>query len=195
LPGGVFSSAGAGVKTNLVFFTKDKPTERIWYYDLSGVKVGKKTPLTLAHFDEFSKLLPKRADSPSSWTVDHTARVEKAREDARPHREKAAELDAQAKDLVNKVRDKKRANNGNGRKPDPELDALEEKLKAVERQSREATAKADDIEAAAYDLTAVNPNRKSEEDTRTPAELLDFIAAKGQEADAALARLRSLISP
>lgn len=183
------------MKTNLVFFTKDKPTERIWYYDLSGVKVGKKTPLTLAHFDEFSKLLPKRADSPSSWTVDHTARVEKAREDARPHREKAAELDAQAKDLVNKVRDKKRANNGNGRKPDPELDALEEKLKAVERQSREATAKADDIEAAAYDLTAVNPNRKSEEDTRTPAELLDFIAAKGQEADAALARLRSLISP
>ena len=50
LPGGVFSAAGAGVKTNLVFFTKGKRTERIWYYDLSRVKVGKKTPLTLAHF-------------------------------------------------------------------------------------------------------------------------------------------------
>jgi len=50
LPGGVFSTAGAGVKTNLLFFTKGRKTERIWYYDLSGVKVGKKTPLTLAHF-------------------------------------------------------------------------------------------------------------------------------------------------
>jgi type I restriction enzyme M protein len=50
LPGGVFSTAGAGVKTNLMFFTKGKKTERIWYYDLSHVKMGKKTPLTLAHF-------------------------------------------------------------------------------------------------------------------------------------------------
>ena len=43
LPAGVFSSAGAGVKTNLLFFTKGGPTERVWYYDLSDVKVGKKT--------------------------------------------------------------------------------------------------------------------------------------------------------
>jgi type I restriction enzyme M protein len=50
LPGGVFSTAGAGVKTNLLFFTKGKKTERTWYYDLSWVKVGKKTPLSLAHF-------------------------------------------------------------------------------------------------------------------------------------------------
>lgn len=50
LPGGVFSTAGAGVKTNLLFFTKGQKTEHIWYYDLSHVKVGKKTPLTLAHF-------------------------------------------------------------------------------------------------------------------------------------------------
>ena len=48
LPGGVFTSAGAGVKTNLVFFIKGEPTEKIWYYDLSDVKVGKKTPITLA---------------------------------------------------------------------------------------------------------------------------------------------------
>jgi type I restriction enzyme M protein len=46
----VFSTAGAGVKTNLLFFTKGRRTERIWYYDLSHVKVGKKTPDGLAHF-------------------------------------------------------------------------------------------------------------------------------------------------
>jgi type I restriction enzyme M protein len=194
LPGGVFTSAGAGVKTNLVFFTKGNATEKIWYYDLSDLKIGKKTPVTLAHFDDFFKHLPKRADTPASWTVDHVARVEKAREEARPYREKAADLDAQAKELQGKVRDKRRAANGSGRKPNPELEALETQLKAIERESREATGKANDIEAAAYDLKAVNPNRKSEEDTRTPAELLDFIAAKGKEADEALGKLRALIS-
>jgi len=60
---------GAGVKTNLLFFTKGSPTERIWYYDLSDVKVGKKTPLTLDKFEEFLRLLPARSDSPRSWTV------------------------------------------------------------------------------------------------------------------------------
>ncbi len=69
LPPGVFTSAGAGVKTNIVFFTKGKSTEKIWYYDLSGIKVAKKKPLTLAQFEEFFRLLPKRADSERSWTV------------------------------------------------------------------------------------------------------------------------------
>jgi type I restriction enzyme M protein len=69
LPAGAFVNAGAGVKTNLLFFTKGGPTERIWYYDLSGAKVGKKTPLTLAHFEEFFRLLPERGDSGQSWSV------------------------------------------------------------------------------------------------------------------------------
>ena len=62
-------NAGAGVKTNLLFFTKGEPTERIWYYDLSDIKVGKKSPLTLDKFEEFFRLLPVRADSEHSWTV------------------------------------------------------------------------------------------------------------------------------
>lgn len=69
LPPGAFINAGAGVKTNLLFFTRGTPTESVWYYDLSDVKVGKKTPLTLAHFDGFFRLLPARADSERSWTV------------------------------------------------------------------------------------------------------------------------------
>ena len=69
LPGGVFTAAGAGVKTNLLFFTKGRRTERIWYYDLSDVKVGKKTPFTLDKFADFFRLLPERAESARSWTV------------------------------------------------------------------------------------------------------------------------------
>jgi len=120
LPGGVFTAAGAGVKTNLLFFTKGKPTEKIWYYDLSDIKVGKKTPFTIDKFEEFFKLLADRADSDRSWTVT--------------------------------------------------------------RQ---------EIEAKNYDLKAVNPNAKSEEDTRTPEELLDFIEEKGKEVAEAVKTLRS----
>ena len=50
LPGGVFSGAGAAVKTNLLFFTKGTKTSKIWYYDLTHLKIGKKSPMTLAHF-------------------------------------------------------------------------------------------------------------------------------------------------
>jgi type I restriction enzyme M protein len=75
LPGGVFSTAGAGVKTNLLFFTKGKKTERTWYYDLSYVKVGKKTPLTLAHFgfDSNGGVLPDSmlpANLTADWNAD-----------------------------------------------------------------------------------------------------------------------------
>jgi type I restriction enzyme M protein len=69
LPPGVFSSAGAGVKTNLLFFTKGGPTERTWYFDLSDVKVTTKQPLTVDRFDELFALVASRADSPRSWTV------------------------------------------------------------------------------------------------------------------------------
>lgn len=188
LPGGVFSSAGAGVKTNLVFFNRGRQTERIWYYDLSAVKVGKKTPLTLAHFEAFFKLLPKRADSPDSWTVDFAAKLQQALEAARPHREKATDLSAQAKAMEDDWREKRKAK----KTSEAKLAALEEQWKAVEREARESLAKAEGIEDAVYDLKAVNPNRVSDEDTRTPTQLLDFIAEKGREADAALARLRGV---
>ena len=120
LPGGVFTAAGAGVKTNLFFFTKGKPTEKIWYYDLSDIKVGKKTPFMAARFEEFFKLLPTRADSDKSWTI---------------------------------------------------------------------TRK--EIEAKNFDLKAVNPNTKSDEDTRTPDELLEVIAFKAKEVSELVAFLRT----
>jgi type I restriction enzyme M protein len=75
-----------------------------------------------------------------------------------------------------------------------ELEALDLNWKAVLKSARESLAKGKDIENAVYDLKAVNPYRKVVTDTRTPAELLDFIEQKGREADAALARLRGLVS-
>ncbi|MFN3467394.1 MAG: class I SAM-dependent DNA methyltransferase, partial [Candidatus Brocadiales bacterium] len=69
LPPKVFLNAGAASKTNLLFFIKGKPTKEIWYYDLSHLNITKKQPLTVAHFEEFFRLLPERATSASSWRV------------------------------------------------------------------------------------------------------------------------------
>ena len=129
---GVFTSAGAGVKTNLMFFTKGQPTEKIWYYELypppwrdrrtgqmrPGTRFTIKYPITRAHFDDFFELLPRRADSPHSWTVSRA-----------------------------------------------------------------------EIAARNYDLKALNPNRREQGDTRTPAELLAAIGERSQDLQAALAEL------
>ncbi|WP_083786850.1 N-6 DNA methylase [Gloeothece verrucosa] len=34
LPAGTFKAARGAVKANILFFSKGKPTEKIWYYDL-----------------------------------------------------------------------------------------------------------------------------------------------------------------
>ena len=121
LPAGAFVNAGAGVKTNLLFFTRGGPTEKIWYYDLSDVKVGKKSPLNLERFDDFFRLLPERGESERSWTMTRG-----------------------------------------------------------------------EVDAKNYDLKAVNPNAKVEQDTRTPDEILDLIEQKQKEIAEAIGKLRAI---
>lgn len=69
LPEGVFANAGTTLKTNLLFFTKGKPTEKIWYYDLSDLKVSKKNLLSLEDFEDFFKRLPTQSIGSHSWTI------------------------------------------------------------------------------------------------------------------------------
>lgn len=190
LPGGVFTSAGAGVKTNLMFFTKGEQTESIWYFDLSDIKVGKKTPLTKTHFDELFQLLPTRADSERSWTVPFAEKLQQALEEARPFREIASQRFTEAKALEDSLKEKRKAKTTT---PEP-LAAFEEQWRRVLREARENESKAQTIEDAVYDLKAVNPNKADDRDQRTPSQLLEVIEEKGNDADAALTRLRSLIA-
>lgn len=69
LPPGVFTCAGAGVKTNLLFFERKGRTERIWYYDLSDLKIGKKNPLTLARMEGLLEAVKSLAETERSWFV------------------------------------------------------------------------------------------------------------------------------
>lgn len=77
LPQGVFVNAGAGVKTNLLFFTKGRQTERVWYYDMTLTddfkprKVNKGNPLTFHDFADFFERLALDPDDPkriSEWS-------------------------------------------------------------------------------------------------------------------------------
>ena len=226
LPGGVFSTAGAGVKTNLLFFTKGRKTEKIWYYDLSSVKVGKKTPLTLAHFgfaadgsvlaeaglpaslvaewqeDEanagnpfpsYASLLPKRGtpqgESRYSWTVDFAARRARAREEMQPLLEEAAGIKAEVVDLKEQLRRLKKE------KADKEaLSALIEQIREKEMAARELQTRAANIDAAVFDLKAVNPNSVTRVDERTPQEIIGSIEQQGRIVSAALARLATLLA-
>lgn len=190
LPAGVFTAAGAGVKTNLLFFTKGQPTRKIWYYDLTDIKVRKKTPLTLKHFEDFMRLLPQRADSELSWTVDLDERKRIAAEEARPLKEQSTTKSQQAAKWSEKLKDLKKA------KPRDEaaIDEAEAKVEQLTRESRDLASNAKEIEDAVYDLKAVNPHKKPVVDTRTPEELMEIIEAKGREVAEALAALRNINS-
>jgi len=58
LPRGTFTPYTPGTKTYAIFFTKGKPTKRVWLYDgranIPGI-TKKDRPLTAAHFAEFEK--------------------------------------------------------------------------------------------------------------------------------------------
>ena len=190
LPGGVFSSAGAGVKTDLLFFRKGRATEKIWYYDLSGVKVGKTTPMTHEHFDGFFEALPERKETERSWSIDIKARKAEARakyeplrEDAEKKRRESAHLKAERKAVRRTVDSSS-----------PKLQAIDTKIESLERESRELLTKAQAIEWGVYDLKAVNPNAPEKPRPATPSELLQRIASRETEIADALTSLRSLIS-
>jgi type I restriction enzyme M protein len=222
LPGGVFTAAGAGVKTNLLFFTKGQKTERIWYYDLSHVKIGKKLPMTLAHFgfgsmlDDSKLPVPLAAewhtreenqgkpfpsfalmfayrgkaegDSAYSWTIDFAARRAKAREEMEPHLAEVEKLKLQIVEHKEKLKALKKT-----KATEEEIDSLSETIKATEKAAREAQSKADNIDAAVYDLKAVNPNDNSKADTRTTAEIIESIEEHGKTVSIALARLKGML--
>ena len=188
LPGGAFTAAGAGVKTNLLFFNKGKRTEKIWYYDLSDVKIGKKSPLTLDRFDDFFRLLPERGDSERSWTIDFAARREIARKQSEPFKQKVRELENESYQTKEKIKHLKLQSLQNKEA----ITELLTKVAELDLQARENRAKAETIENAIYDIKAVNPNAKDTTDKRTPKELLAFITEKSLEVESALTKLAEI---
>ena len=62
---------GAGVKTVVLFFTKGKPTEKIWFYQLDpGRSLGKTNPLNDDDLKEFVEFQASFKQSERSWFLD-----------------------------------------------------------------------------------------------------------------------------
>ncbi len=72
LPNGVFNPY-AGIKTNLLFFTKGQPTKEIWYYQHPyppGVKSYNKTkPIRIEEFDAEKAWWTNRVENERAWRV------------------------------------------------------------------------------------------------------------------------------
>ena len=74
-----------------------------------------------------------------------------------------------------------------------EIKKVEEAIKAQEKAIRDAENKASNIDAAVYDLKAVNPHVKAQVDTRTPVEIIDNIDKQGQIVATAMSNLRNML--
>jgi len=74
-----------------------------------------------------------------------------------------------------------------------ELIALEAKVSEKDKRVHELEARARDIDAAVFDLKAVNPTVVANVDDRSPQQIIASIAAQGRVVQEALGRLATLM--
>ncbi len=222
MPGGVFTTAGADVKTNLVFFTKGRKTEKIWYYDLSHVKVGKKTPMTLAHFgyDKNGNIIDENkmpATLTGNWSEDENVKDEPFPTYAKMVAAKSesryswtVDFAARRAEAWEKMQPHKEKAAGLREKNIPlkeqlkvfkkekkdrkDIEALEEKINGIEKEIKEQEAIVADIDAKVFDLKAVNPNAVVKIDTRTTLEVIDNIESQSKIVEEAMSKLKILLN-
>jgi type I restriction enzyme M protein len=142
-------------------------------------------------FPSYARLLPQRgtsdADSRYSWTVDFAARRASAREEMRPILEQASETRTELVDLKQKLKRLKKTKASDG-----DLAALVVEINRKEK-ARDLEAQAAIIDAAVFDLKAVNPSTVAKFDGRSSAEIIQSIHDQGSIVMKALARLATLI--
>lgn len=72
LPQGVFQPY-AGVNTNLIFFTKGKPTKEVWYYQMKlpeGLRqYNRNRPITDGEFDVVKEWMGNKKENENAWKV------------------------------------------------------------------------------------------------------------------------------
>lgn len=178
LPNGVFAPY-TGIKTNLLFFTKGKPTDTIWFYEHrypESVKSYSKTkPLRVEEFDPIvdwwgseSDGFAARIESEQAWKIDFRTLKEQAEAKAKPHWEKAESLYNAAAALVNQIKDLRESIKGEKdaykrTKADLEISTCNEQIEAIRQQAREQQSIGDRHFWPIYNLDVKNPNAPEEE--------------------------------
>lgn len=208
LPNGVFAPY-TGIKTNLLFFTKGKPTDTIWFYEHrypAGVKSYSKTkPLRVEEFDPIvewwgseSDGFATRTESDQAWKIDFKKLKADAEAKAKPHwdkaeslRNEADSLNATLKDLRDDLKGEKDAAKRD--KAARKIATLEYDLEALRQQAREQQSIGDRHFWPIYNLDIKNPNAP-EEETQDPDKLLAKYKALLGEIDKTQSKLKAELS-
>jgi len=124
-----------------------------------------------------------------SWTVDFAAKRAQARAEMAPLMEQANGIKAEVVTLKERLKRLKK-----DAAPQQVLDALDAQIREQEKAARDLETQADGIDAAVFDLKAVNPNAVVVVDDRTPAQIIQNIQEQGRIVADALARLNALLA-
>jgi type I restriction enzyme M protein len=178
LPNGVFAPY-TGIKTNLLFFTKGKPTDTIWFYEHrypEGVKSYSKTkPLRVEEFEPISGWWGKESDgfasrteSEVAWKIDFKTLKQEAEAKAKPHWDKAEALNNEAAALVSQTKDlrdfiKGEKDAAKRTKVEGKINAINDQIEALRQQAREQQSIGDRHFWPIYNLDIKNPNAPEEE--------------------------------
>lgn len=208
LPNGVFAPY-TGIKTNLLFFTKGRPTDTIWFYEHrypAGVKSYSKTkPLRVEEFDPIaawwgseSDGFAARTESEQAWKIDFKTLKEDAEAKAKPHWDKAEALNNDASALINQIKDLRETIKGEKKaakrtKAEGKITALNEQIDALRQQAREQQSIGDRHFWPIYNLDIKNPNNV-EEEIHDPDKLLAKYKTLLGEIDKTQAKLKAELS-
>jgi type I restriction enzyme M protein len=144
-------------------------------------------------FPSYARMLQQHGkpegDSRYSWTIDFTARRARAREAMQPLQEEAAQIKGVVVDLKEKLKRIKK-----DMATDAQVMALTSEILEKDKAARDLETQATDIEAAVFDLKAVNPTAVVELDNRTPVEIIRNIEEQGRIVANALNKLSLLMS-
>jgi type I restriction enzyme M protein len=187
LPNGVFNPY-TGIKTNLLFFTKGRPTDTIWFYEhhyLEGVKSYSKTkPLLVAELKPIqdwwgceSDSFAARKETQQAWKLDFKKLKREAEAKAKPYWDRAEALAIEAAARGNQVKDLRDSIKGSQKesvrqKVEAKITALAAQMEVLRQQAKDQQSIGDRHDWPIYNLDIKNPNVPEEED-HDPDKLLE----------------------
>lgn len=178
LPNGVFNPY-TGIKTNLLFFTKGKPTDTIWFYEHrypEGVKSYSKTkPLRIEELQPIadwwgqeSDGFKDRVETEQAWKVDFKTLKEAAEAKAKPHWDKAETLNNEAASFNEQLKEFRASIKGERmasvrEKVEARIEEVTRLIDKLRQQAKDEQATGDRYYWPIYNLDLKNPNAPEEE--------------------------------
>ncbi len=206
LPNGVFNPY-TGIKTNILFFTKGKPTETIWYYQHpypAGVKNYNKTkPMQFAEFQaemdwwgDEADGFAKRVENQHAWKIDFKAKREAAESRAKPHWDKANQLKddiAQKKQDLARLKAQLKQEESNKTDIHLKIEALTEAINSQQIEAHHQQKSGDELFFAIFNFDIKNPHI-NEVISHDPEELLADYSQQQADIQALRDQLKKILN-